>query len=140
MLEVESESLLVLRLGLGIFWLCPAVLSALKSGVPYNPGMLFQPLCRFSLFCAWHGRPKRATGSSFPVGLYVVGAAVSLYNYFLVPAYGRDDIRAAAQFVHGLQPSPERSWFAQGFVEKAFLHYYSDPVPIKAVIQVSRSL
>ena len=123
--------------GLAAFWLTPAVVSALTSGVPYNPRYAFPAIMPcLLLFILASQSIVEHRWLLFVLGLFIAGVFSSLFNYFLVPAYGRDNMRAAADFVSNLKPQPDHVVICAGHLENLFRHYYHGTVPIKAVLRV----
>ncbi len=55
---------------------------------------------------------------------------LSLANHYFAPRYGRDEIRAAANFIQSLQPPPGNLLVCADYMKLSIAYYYSGPAKI----------
>ena len=105
-----------------------AVVLALANVKPFNVRYLTPGLPALLLFAgAGIGLLRRRPAALLCAAL-VVFCGLSLRNYHAVPAYGRDDVRSAVEFVEGREEPGDV--ILAPVVRDVFRHYYDGPAEL----------
>jgi len=123
-------------IGLLLFWGAPALFNAIRQDVPCNPRYALPAVFFLMILVLAAGFAAIGSGSWrwLLIGLFGAAQGMSIYNLFFQPQHGRDDLRAAANYVARLEPPPERLLICAGYLSNVFDYYYTGPVPVEGVV------
>ena len=120
---------------LGMFLGTAALMNVLNPEVPLNPRYVLPAILPLMvLILAGSGAAISGLQWQRWLGLaFLLTVSGSLANHYLNPAYERDDLRAAAEFLEQLEPPPEKVLVCGSYLTEVFKHYYQDAIPVEGV-------
>lgn len=121
--------------GLAVFLGAAALLNAMKPEVPLNARYVLPAILPLMVLILAGGGAVASAGRwrAWLSLAFVIFVGISLGNHYFNPAYARDDLRSAANFVAGLRPAPENVLICGPHLADVFNHYFRRRLPVEPV-------